>query len=401
MRWVGPERTPHGDQRVGVLIDEDDLGAEGAHHAGPLDAVARRHHLSKKGNLCQRSRSRRDADDDDRVIGGSPHIRVAARVLVVAAIVGSLVAITASVRDGDDPVAAEAGRAAADADVDEPGIADATVTPVGDTVVVAVALVDETPIEGSEVFVWGLSGPPLAEARFAAGSWVTDLDVTVEGDGGALQLELPGSVGAVAVSTFGHRVPTVGYFEPSAAGGSEVLVGGAIAEVVQASIAEAQAGYGGLDPIRRSLASALLGRQLLDGTSVRRAVNDAGNEATVTVTVRYPTVTQTTTDATGRTVELRVGLDDVQSCADGVCAPVAVLDVPATAAAVLVARPQEVAVELLEGGSFGGDATVCAQIDSDLPDGPAPGRSCWLPDGTLVEADRDDGVRFELVERRP
>lgn len=261
-----------------------------------------------------------------------------------------------------------------------------------------VALTDPTPVDGFELFVWRLAGTPVAELRFADGEWHADDHEIAFDDDGVVRIELDIELAEVAVSTAGHRSPVVGHVVPSPDGGDVVVIEGDGAAVIEKAVATAQAGYALLDPEQRAVARSLLSRQLMTGTATYTAATEAG-VATVVVTVDYPTISQVSTDERGGVVALRVDADAIRSCRGATCTVTDTYTVPATAAAAMAAAPEAVTVTPLPDGQWNGEPTTCMGITSALDDGPTPGTSCWLADGTLVEADRENGIVTRLVSR--
>ena len=276
-------------------------------------------------------------------------------------------------------------------------ILDLSATSDGGRTTLEVTLTDRTPVDGFELFVWRLAGTPIAELRFADGEWHADGD-EIAFDDGVVRIELGVSVAEVAVSTAGHRSPEVGHVVPSADGGDVVIVDGSGAAVIEEAVAIAQAGYALLDPEQRAVARSLLSRQLTTSATTYTAATEEG-VATVVVTVDYPTISQVSTDERGNVVALRVDTDAIRSCRGTTCSATDTYTVPATAAAALAAAPESVTVTPLPDGEWNGEPTTCMGITSVLDDGPTPGTSCWLADGTLVEADRENGIVTRLVSR--
>lgn len=326
------------------------------------------------------------------------------RSALAAVVVGGLAMSAASLRSDDAGDRRAITRQPTTAVDHPPGIESLTVTAFGETTAVEVVLADRAPVEGSELFFWRTAGRPFLQLRFTDGVWNDgeDAGAKVTVGHGTVRVEVAGDLGGIAVSTTGgDREPDVGLVEPSAAGGAEERVEGAVALAVETAVATAQAGFGALDPHQRELATSLLGRQLTAGTTRLRATTaGVDGDVRIDITVLYPTLSQVSTDSTGRVVTLRVDRDEIRSCDGASCTTLEQLTVPATAAAAMVANPSGVTVTPLPDGEWNGKATTCAAITSILVDGPTPGRTCWLDDGTIVEADRENGFVVRLLDRQ-
>lgn len=228
--------------------------------------------------------------------------------------------------------------------------------------------------DGAELFVWRADRPalPLALLR-VEGEWIVvddpwDASPTLKLDGDELIVAVDAP--SLAASAGSIRQPASGHV------GDQSGASGAAEAAVLDAIADAQRGYGGLDPLQRELVSSLLARQSVSGAYTYRVRGADGSEATAVVSVALPRLSQLGSTGAG----LFVAGDVVLTCDDATlgstCHESSAARTPAGVAAAVAAEPMGVAVDELPDGTWNEQPTRCVQVASSIVGGPGSGRWC-------------------------
>lgn len=288
---------------------------------------------------------------------------------------------------------------------------------------------DAPPQPGDQIWVWlpEVARSPVVLERTAGGwQWILEANdagptvlgsVAVEDRGREVTLVLhaTGRLGSIAITTpAGDRAPNKGEIRNAA---TVAPMRGVVAARVEVAMAQAQAGVGKLDPVRRALALVLLGRQLGRGTVTYDLQNAASPRGETVVTTRYPELgVDFLLDINGRLQLARTQLvlaDKELVCSadpepDGNLPPTSCrapdqsITEPVDLVLAMLRAPEAVSVERSPDRVLRGRSAHCFRISAAPPGGPALGEACAFTDGTFAFLDDPHGgQQFRLTDTSP